>query len=252
MAAMRAAPLQALVLHAVAEPQIGHSRVTGCRAGACRIGLSASLRSPNTMAPGHASTQAGRCPASMRSTHSVPPSAVPLPRGVARRWSSRSRSTKKRAPSGQAITHNSSRCTVPVHQHDPVGAVERGAGRADIHARRFGAMLAHDGQGYRRSALWVGGDDLANHCGSAAPGPRSSQPCSARQESTQRVQPSAQRGRRSATPSVARCWPRRRVRAPAFLRSGIRLGREPPQRRRPAPPSERSVCRRRTWRVVPS
>jgi len=68
---------------------------------ALAMSLSGSLRSPKVIAPppfaAHASTQAGSRSASMRCTHIVQPSTVPLPRGDHGFWSSIGSWTKERA-----------------------------------------------------------------------------------------------------------------------------------------------------------
>src|SRR3989338_8453936 len=68
------------------------------------ISLSGSFRSPNRIALfGHASAQAGCWPWSMRCTHRLQASTVPLPRGTSGFWSCKGSCTKERALYGQAI-----------------------------------------------------------------------------------------------------------------------------------------------------
>ena len=160
-------------------------RAAGRRAAACwppsrtrcEISLSGSFRSPNRIAPwpalAQASTQAGVPPLSMRCTHSVQPSTQPLPRGTSGFWSV-SGSCTKRARLVGAGHHAvaAADAAVAVDQHDAVGALERGAGRADVDAGRLGAVLAHHRQRGGAAGLDLLDLDLADPLRRGRRGPR--------------------------------------------------------------------------------
>jgi pyruvate/2-oxoglutarate dehydrogenase complex dihydrolipoamide acyltransferase (E2) component len=79
---------------------------------------------------------------------------------------------------------------VAVDQHDAVGALERGAGGADVDARRLGAVLAHHRHRMRAAGLDLLELDLADPLRRGRRG-RGSRPFSVLQAVTQSVQPLA-------------------------------------------------------------
>ncbi len=99
----------------------------------------------------------------MRSTHSVQPSTVPLPRGafgflVFDRLVNEGARLVGASHDAIAATD----ANVLVHEDDAVRALERGAGRADVDAGGVGAMLAHHRRGALRARLGIAQRDLAD------------------------------------------------------------------------------------------
>ena len=133
-----------------------------------RCRCSGSLRSPNTIAAACPCRRRLRrrreaAPASMRCTHSVQPSA----RALAARHVGLlvvERLVHERARLVRAGHHAiaAADADVLVHQHDAVGALERGAGRADVDAGRLRAVLAHHRRRLLASAGGIAQVDLAD------------------------------------------------------------------------------------------